>query len=62
MMGIAAWRKSTLYQQYLSVIQNSLERNISIPEMIGGVSEAESQNMSLREWQTVNRLNRELKS
>ncbi len=62
MMGVAAWRKSMLYQQYLNVIQNSLERNISIPEMIGEISEAESQNMSLREWQTVNRLNRELKS
>ena len=62
MMGIAAWRKSLLYQQYLNVIQNSLERNISIPEMIGAVTEAESQNMSLREWQTVNRLNRELKT
>ena len=62
MMGIAAWRKSLLYQQYLNVIQNSLERNISIPEMIGAVTEAESQNMSLREWQTVNRLNRELRA
>ena len=62
MMGIAAWRKSMLYQQYLNVIQNSLERNISIPEMIGAVIEAESQNMSLREWQTVNRLNRELRA
>ena len=62
MMGVAAWRKSMLYQQYLNVIQNSLERNISIPEMIGEISEAESQNMSLREWQTVNRLNRELRA
>src|SRR3989338_6964624 len=62
MMGIAAWRKSMLYQQYLNVIQNSLERNISIPEMTGAVIEAESQNMSLREWQTVNRLNRELRA
>ncbi|TAN57595.1 hypothetical protein EPN15_03660 [Patescibacteria group bacterium] len=62
MMGVAAWRKSMLYQQYLNVIQNSLERNISIPEMIGAVTEAESQNMSLREWQTVNRINRELRA
>lgn len=62
MMGIAAWRKSLLYRQYLNVIQNSLERNVSIPEMIGSINEMESQNMSLREWQTVNRLNRELKS
>ena len=62
MMGVAAWRKSMLYQQYLNVIQNSLERNISVPEMIGEVSEIQSPNMSLREWQTVNRLNRELRA
>ena len=62
MMGIAAWRKSLLYQQYLNVIQNSLEKNTSIPEMIGAIDEAQSSNMSFREWQTVNKLNRELKT
>lgn len=60
--GIAAWRRSFLYQQYLSIIQDSLERNTRIPEMLGGNNESQSRNMSLREWETVNRLNWELKS
>ncbi|HLC99379.1 MAG TPA: hypothetical protein VJC11_00260, partial [Patescibacteria group bacterium] len=62
MSGLSAWRKSPLFQQYLEVIRTALERNVGIPEMIGSVNDPQSSFMNLSEWQTVNRLNRELRN
>lgn len=59
--GISAWRKSPLFQQYLETIKTALDHNENIPQMVGSINETESGNMSLREWQTINRLNRELR-
>ncbi len=60
--ALNAWRKSPLFQQYLEVVRTALERNVSIPEMVGSIDETQSSFMSLHEWQTINHLNRELKS
>ncbi len=59
--GIRAWRQSPLYQKYLAVGNESLEKNLSVEQVINNNLEKSSDELTLEEFNKISDFNKKLR-
>lgn len=59
--GIKAWRQSPLYRKYLAVGNESLEKNVSVEQIINNKLEKSSDELTLEEFNKISDFNKKLR-